>query len=67
MGGRHELRHVLPGWFEGSLRYLELYSEVMKRGPWKTGESTGAREVDQGPGEVGGSGGSSVLPVACAV
>lgn len=34
MGGRHELRHVLPGWFEGSLRYLELYSEVMKRGPW---------------------------------
>lgn len=25
-----------PGWLEGSLRYLELYSDVMKRGPWNT-------------------------------
>ena len=24
----------LPGWFGDSLIYLELYSEVMKRGPW---------------------------------
>lgn len=34
-----------PGWLEGSLRYLELYSEVMKRGPWdrERGVGHGAR------------------------
>lgn len=37
-----------PGWFEGSLRYLELYSEVMKRGPWNTEGGTMRTQVGQG-------------------
>lgn len=46
----------LPGWFEGCLRYLELYSEVMKRGPWNTEVSNGGHKVDQHPGGPGGRG-----------
>ena len=52
----------LPGWFEVSLRYLELYSEVMKRGPWNTeGEPGGDVRENRAHEAAGGSGGSSVI------
>lgn len=40
-----------PGWLEGSLRYLELYSEVMKRGPWNTEGGATGDTGRSGPGK----------------
>lgn len=44
-----------PGWFEGSLRYLELYSDVMKRGPWN---AEGGAMGDAGQPGLGGDSGT---------
>ena len=49
MEGSCEFRQGLPGWSRGSLRYLELYSDVMKRGPWNREVGGMGALTHQGP------------------